>query len=454
MTHMITRCPACGTCFRITEAQLNTAKGAVRCGSCLQIFRALENRVDLKKPHASSPAPAKASAGPKPSSQQTQQPVSAPDQAALFSPAEPEPEPGPAKPSPAPSFQDASLGNPAAEEDDFDDDILISDEMPLGDDDSEGEGSSFSDGLSVNFLELGGWTPSSKSLFEREPKAPTDEDEDEQEEPDESWAISLLEDEHEELTTAEPRPDDAEDEGTEQSIQADSYQIAIDQPAPEPELDESGNEEEEEEFADYEPSLGSAIDEFDELFDGQGEKLVRERRSLLSSIQPEPVVFSSYQGRNWRGMLLWGGLSVLGLLALIGQIAWFQFDTLSRHQPYRSFYTSLCPLFQCEVPPLAAPELIRTSNLVVRTHPQVEGALVVDTILLNTASFRQPFPELTLTFSDRHGQTVASRRFQPHEYLAGELAGHQVMPSNQPIHLTLEIEDPGPDAVSYSAYIP
>src|SRR5690606_12548286 len=132
--------------------------------------------------------------------------------------------------------------------------------------------------------------------------------------------------------------------------------------------------------------------------------------------------------------------------ALIGQIAWFQFDTLSRHQPYRSLYTSICPLLNCQVPALAAPELIRTSNLVVRTHPQAEGALVVDTILLNTASFRQPFPDLTLTFSDRHGQTVASRRFRPQEYLAGELAGHKLMPSNQPIHLTLEIEDPGPEA--------
>jgi hypothetical protein len=79
---------------------------------------------------------------------------------------------------------------------------------------------------------------------------------------------------------------------------------------------------------------------------------------------------------------------------------------------------------------------------------------MVDTILLNRAPFEQPFPDLVLTFSDIHGQTLAARRFTPREYLAGELAGQTSMPSNQPIHLSLEIVDPGPDAVNYSAYIP
>jgi len=447
---MITRCPNCGTCFRITEAQLNTAKGAVRCGSCLQIFRALENRVDGKKanPGASAstnPAakPARAPAA-KP---QTQEP---PDQAALFA----------ASPSaPAASPDPAPAASPFAEEND--DDILISDEMPLDEIDSEEKHPDFGDGLSVNFLEMGGWAPSSKSLFEREPRAPADDDEDdEKEEPDESWAISLLEDEHEEAATAPAKETDrTKDKPTRVtpapfSHHKESHHKEPNRTEPEQLHQPPGTDPESGEDSDHEPSFGSAIDEFDDFFDGHGENLIRERRNLLSAIQPEPVVFPSYQGRNWRRLLLWGGLSVLGLLALIGQIAWFQFDTLSRHQPYRSLYTSICPLLNCQVPALAAPELIRTSNLVVRTHPQAEGALVVDTILLNTASFRQPFPDLTLTFSDRHGQTVASRRFRPQEYLAGELAGHKLMPSNQPIHLTLEIEDPGPEAVSYSAYIP
>src|SRR5690606_22424450 len=37
---MITRCPKCGTAFRVTPSQLQSAKGAVRCGSCLHVFKA------------------------------------------------------------------------------------------------------------------------------------------------------------------------------------------------------------------------------------------------------------------------------------------------------------------------------------------------------------------------------------------------------------------------------
>jgi predicted Zn finger-like uncharacterized protein len=43
MTPQVTRCPSCGTSFRFTEAQLNVANGAVRCGSCLTIFQARDN---------------------------------------------------------------------------------------------------------------------------------------------------------------------------------------------------------------------------------------------------------------------------------------------------------------------------------------------------------------------------------------------------------------------------
>lgn len=48
----ITRCPHCQTTFRIRLEQLAKAKGAVRCGSCLQVFKAVDNLV----PSNSSPA--------------------------------------------------------------------------------------------------------------------------------------------------------------------------------------------------------------------------------------------------------------------------------------------------------------------------------------------------------------------------------------------------------------
>lgn len=39
----VTQCPKCDTTFRVTQAQLTAAKGAVRCGACLHVFRAAEH---------------------------------------------------------------------------------------------------------------------------------------------------------------------------------------------------------------------------------------------------------------------------------------------------------------------------------------------------------------------------------------------------------------------------
>lgn len=40
----VTQCPECQTTFRITQKQLNSAGGSVRCGSCLCIFNAYQYR--------------------------------------------------------------------------------------------------------------------------------------------------------------------------------------------------------------------------------------------------------------------------------------------------------------------------------------------------------------------------------------------------------------------------
>lgn len=43
---MLTRCPACQTTFRVTTEQLKARHGQVRCGSCQQVFDALDALVD------------------------------------------------------------------------------------------------------------------------------------------------------------------------------------------------------------------------------------------------------------------------------------------------------------------------------------------------------------------------------------------------------------------------
>jgi hypothetical protein len=148
--------------------------------------------------------------------------------------------------------------------------------------------------------------------------------------------------------------------------------------------------------------------------------------------------------------LIWIVLVLLAAAGLAGQYIAYQFDELARQDAYRPWFQQLCPKLGCSVPSRVDIAHIKSSNLVVRSHPEFAGALVVDAIIYNRATFSQPFPLLELRFADLNGGLIASRRFKPAEYLSGELAGVSEMPSQTPIHISLDILDPGNKAVNYS----
>lgn len=60
---LLTKCPHCGTTFRLTQAQLQIAGGAVRCGACYQVFHASEHIVktavveEIRQPPPPQPDP-------------------------------------------------------------------------------------------------------------------------------------------------------------------------------------------------------------------------------------------------------------------------------------------------------------------------------------------------------------------------------------------------------------
>ena len=177
----------------------------------------------------------------------------------------------------------------------------------------------------------------------------------------------------------------------------------------------------------------------------------RQRPALRQDLdrRPAATVLAKAQPR-WGRRLLWLLLALIALSALAGQYIWYHFDELARQDQYRPWFQELCPQVGCKVPSKVDIKLLKSSNLVVRSHPEFQGALVVDAIIYNRASFSQPFPLLELRFADTSGQLIASRRFKPGEYLSGELAGKDEMPPQTPIHIALDILDPGPKAVNYS----
>lgn len=175
---------------------------------------------------------------------------------------------------------------------------------------------------------------------------------------------------------------------------------------------------------------------------------------LSDAIEAEAVEMQYTAKRSaWLGKVLWFILAVVAALALAAQVAWLKFDEWSTKEPYRQYYVLACEHIGCSVPQLKDMSKIRTSNLLVRSHPSTENALLVDVVLQNHASFKQPFPKLVLVFSNIKNKVVASRAFEPTEYLGGDLQGASMMPIRKPIHLSLELVDPGKGADSYKIMV-
>jgi predicted Zn finger-like uncharacterized protein len=429
MTNFVTQCPHCRTSFRVSRAQLAAAHGVVRCGACMDVFNAARHlhEDDLAQNIAVDTAAS------------TAFPIS--------EPAQPRPQP-PAKPQ----AEDNTLWI----HDDLDLDSLDLDEELAKLERQELE-------LSREFLELE--PQPSESLRPYAYDQPTADDE--------AWAEQLLNAEGDKATTPTPRtamtveqPFPAEPDKN--STELHFTPVTRERPAPPSpltsprgalteHLDLQNSRER------VEPSIGITEEPDDELpqtepaagaaSGPQRSQSSQARRGddPLFELDDEPLQLDwEARRRPWGRWLGWGALNLIALLALGGQYVAHNFDELARQDEYRPWLAKLCPSLNCELPPKVDISQIRSSNLVVRSHPDFAGALVVDAIIYNRAPFTQPFPLLEVRFADINRQTLASRTFKPGEYLSGELAGQREMPSQIPIHIALDILDPGAKAVNYS----
>lgn len=458
MQKSITRCPKCHTAFRVTNAHLNSAKGAVRCGSCLNIFNAKDFLVEPQ---------------PKKMSENTQvEPKQAPER----------------------ERDPSASGNPkkeaAPKKTDFyeHENILISDNPDYDDGSLEDDGAflDFSENSPLNSA------PSSSefNLFERK-ELPKEEEE--VLETDESWALDLLRDDKpaiepsneasqtqkaskkvkpvpayrpsntgkfsaftQEDNPPEPEPDPIQERPkknltTTQKIRAES--VHTESVVSEEEIDPHFFDDPEEDQNDQQDPYIDETSDGDSFYSDPAYS--SSQNNFLDAIEPEPVEFSwmKHGTSIWYSNTFWLSLSILSFLMAISQFAYYKFDSLSRIDPYREYYSLSCKMLGCKLPSLVDLSKIRTANLVIRSHPRISGELLVDAVLQNHAKFNQAFPSLDLIFTDINNQPIAAKRFTPQEYLAGELAGRKIMPSLQPIHIALQIKDPGPKAVNYQMSI-
>jgi len=417
MTSFVTQCPHCQTSFRVSRTQLAAAQGVVRCGACMELFNAaryLQEADTTGNSDASADGTRLTAASDAPKAQ------ALPDK---------------------PADQDDTFWI----HDDLDLDSLDLDEELAKLERQELE-------LSREFLEL------EPQPGEQQHREHTDHSIDD----DEAWAEQLLSAESAPQTRNEPLKAEPEHTAEPDTDISDIHftPVSAEHPAPpsplagttDPligQLNSAGR---------TEPLLDRPFDSDENsaeaaLAGRNGVSTEREygRGERLFELDDEPLQLDwQARRRPWGRWLGWGLLNLIALLGLAAQYAAYNFDELARQDEYRPWLEKICPALGCELPPRVDISQIKSSNLVVRSHPDFAGALVVDAIIYNRAPFAQPFPLLEVRFADIQGETLARRTFKPGEYLSGELAGQREMPSQIPIHIALDILDPGITAVNYS----
>lgn len=410
---LVTQCPHCQTRFRLTPEQLSVAGGHVRCGACLEVFHAADAAAALQ------PAP------PAPQSEPPQQ-----SRAADIQP--PAPGPRPAPPAPT-QVQDSLLHDDLDDEPDLAalglDESIISEVNPAAQlSNAEGQGAT---------------SPGLADLHEDFIATP----------PAQDFGPDF---DHKRVGLPLPEPADQEyaDKGIFQRDQPASVEkrpvtpaSVMDAAAEAPDaLARPTAEAVPAESAVPSPVRASRDADMTQAPDSEraepplaplGLELLEEE--LLAADPPRR------RAPSW----IWTGLALLALLALPVQYLIYNFDALARDQSTRPLLENICLLAPCELPARVDISRIRSTNLLVRPHPEFPNALAIDVILYNRADFEQPFPVLDMQFADSSGRPVANRRFRPEEYLSGELAGVELMPPQTPIHVGLSMLDPGPQARSY-----
>lgn len=401
---LVTQCPNCETRFRVTEAQLQVAQGRVRCGACLAVF---DGAAYLSLDGEAF---------------DTGEEAEDVDQLLEELEVAPIPEPGLAA---APAQVDDAAGQAPA--------------VPAID--AESQDPDMPDEL----LAL-------EAEFLRELRAAQDEEEEGGEDADLQSAVPPVQ-----VVTPQPELPQPESPSTAEEHLVLAEPLGLDgvpepESEPEPEPKPESEPEAEPEVVELQTPAYQGIDPQAVDADAATEPLQATPANAAQKFHIPELELPELEApdepaskRSWFTIVL----IVLALIGLPAQVLWFQYESWVKDAGFRPIYQQICNVAGCELPPMRDISQIVSKKSVIRVHPERSDARIVDVLMVNNADFAQPFPLIELMATTIRGQLVAGRRFKPQEYLQGEMANSQLMPPRTPVHVSLEIQDPGEDALNF-----
>ncbi len=382
---LVTRCPHCSTRFRVSEAQLQVAKGRVRCGACLTVFVGIDHlQWDLEQDVAL--------ANPDQSIDQLLGEIDEFELDEVSVPAPDEPV--------VPVQENAGSNDPG----DAPDVISADSEVPQSVEDI------------VPAIEA-----------DDEVVAPVPEPE-----------LELRDSALSELDLPENQ-DWLEAQTIEVELPIDPFDRLSHETALEESIAESGELESAAQAESPEPGSPKQTRSDPVTASQPMQPRVVED---LASVALEAPPRSRFQ--RWRGALF-----IVALVLIAGQVVWYLLPSWISDPEKRWLPEQVCEVVGCKLEPLRDLSQLLLTNVVVRAHPDRPEIRQIDLLLVNSGTFDQAFPDIEITFSTPAGDRVAWKRFTPVQYLAGDMTNATAIPRKTPVRISLAVTDPGTLAYSY-----
>ena len=453
-----TRCPHCGSTFRVSETQMAAKGGNVRCGSCLQVFRA-----DLHMVGSQSPAPAEA---PTPAAKAKARNTSGFDQdeswaLKLLGDEKHEHQDD----DDAPKRKSINLDQPVETSWSGENNtrIRLDDDMSeLLDHDGGGHLSSDKAEDAVHVISATAdesWAQSILAELEQEDKKADHKSK--------NYGMQVIRDDK--PAKAPPRNirlaaalgEKVDPEMLRAAQEAAKSPAAAPRPParpatpggprPAPKDDELSFTDEDEAFSFLSEDLNLGSTGRVPVTGVVGSANTFNLSQPLADVEaPVQLDAGRRQPIAWKYMVGWTLSCLIALFLLATQFLFFNFDRLAGDPQGRPLLSLLCTPLGIPLPDAPDVTKLKVLNLSVRPDPDADASVVIDALISNSADFYQPFPALKVSFTDRNDQLVAGRIFQPKEYLRGEAKGLHRIPPDTPVHISLAVINPGQQAVNYS----
>ena len=381
------RCPHCETVFRVSDAMLQKARGKVRCGACLSIFKASAHLVKPKK----------AAAAQKPVQKATQHKSHAENiESHTFNPANEQVKP--------PASKKVETSQASSIEQELE---LIINQYNEPDKQVKQQTKQTPTLKTVKPKPIPATEIEQKKVVEApiEDSRPTIEEID----------LSLDAPEQISNATSKALP---EKKQTNKKLKP-ARRRTHDEEKDEPSLEQDGSIEQLSSALEGESLDPDPLDEFNDIIETKSHKL----KWLL-------VVSLLSVSTTWGIWSLWTDRQ---------KLAWD--DT------WGPVVQIMCKALPCALKPRRNINAIKLLERSIQPASE-DDKLEFDLIIKNNAAFEQPYPVVQITFTDTNGNQVSTEQFQPSDYLSEEMA-KRPMPINQRIHIMIRTQNPHPNTFGF-----